>query len=212
VVFSFADEFIRLLEDKHGLTGPVRYGKTFTRVHDPLVWREAGDHLLTQAGVRMLLHTVVTDVLMEGGERVEGVVAYTKQGKFDVRAKVTIDASGNADVVAMGGLETVIGQEGKVQNPTMIFRLQGVDVARFLTVYGADSIMGEDVSPTIQKLHQEQEYFLPRAKIFLFPTPRPHELLCNATRIIGRDGRELNPVYVQDITEAKIEGRRQVRE
>ena len=46
----------------------------------------------------------------------------------------------------------------------------------------------------------------------MFPTPRPHELLCNATRIIGRDGRELNPVYGADITEAEIEGRRQVRE
>ena len=83
----------------------MRYGKTFTRVHDPLVWREAGDYLLTQAGARILLHTVVTDVLMEGGDRVAGVVAYTKQGKIEVRAKVTVDASGDADVVAMGGLE-----------------------------------------------------------------------------------------------------------
>ena len=48
--------------------------------------------------------------------------------------------------------------------------------------------------------------------MFLFPTPRPNELLCNCTRIIGRDGRELNPLIVQDITEAEIQGRRQVRE
>ena len=34
------------------------------------------------------------------------------------------------------------------------------------------------------------EYDLPRAKVFMFPTPRPNELLCNCTRIIGRDGRE----------------------
>jgi hypothetical protein len=144
--------------------------------------------------------------------RVAGVMAYTKQGKFDVRARVTIDASGDANVVAMAGLDTFIGQEGKVQNPTMIFRLMGVDVPRFLATYGPDSIMGEDVSKTIQKLPQEKEYFLPRAKIFLFRTPRPNEPLVNATRILGRDGRELNPVYVEDITEAEIEGRRQVRE
>ena len=117
VVFGFADEFIRLLEARGGLTGPVRYGKTFTRVHDPLVWREAADALLTQAGARLVLHTVVTDVLMEGGDRVAGVMAYTKQGKLDVRAHVTIDASGDADVVAMAGLETSSGQEGRVQNP-----------------------------------------------------------------------------------------------
>src|SRR5262245_10532733 len=44
VVFGFADEFVRLLESRGGLTPPVRYGKTYTRVHDPLVWREAADH------------------------------------------------------------------------------------------------------------------------------------------------------------------------
>ena len=41
---------------------------------------------------------------------------------------------------------------------------------------------------------------------------RPGELLCNCTRIIGADGRELNPLLVRDFTEAEIEGRKQVRE
>src|SRR5438552_3401130 len=212
VVFGFADEFIRLMHSKGGLTPPVRYGKTYTHVHEPLVWREAGDHLLSQAGVRVLLHTVVTDVLMEGGERIAGVLAYSKQGKLEVRARVTIDASGDADVAAMAGLPTFMGHEGKVQNPTMIFRMSGVDVERFLQAHGPDSIMGEAVSATIQRLHREHRLDLPRAKIFLFPTPRPNELLCNATRVIGRDGRELNPVFVDDLTEAEIEGRRQVRQ
>jgi hypothetical protein len=94
----------------------------------------------------------------------------------------------------------------------MIFRLQGVDVARFLASYGPDSIMPDEVSKTIQRLDRGNEYRLPRSKIFLFPSPRPNELLCNCTRIVGRDGRELNPLLVQDITEAEIEGRRQVRE
>ena len=35
VVFGFADEFVRLLASRGGLTPPVRYGKTWTRVHDP---------------------------------------------------------------------------------------------------------------------------------------------------------------------------------
>ena len=212
VVFGFADEFVRALSAAGGLTPPVRYGRTFTRVHDPLVWRETADRLLRDAGVNVLFHTTVTDALVEGGERVAGVRAYSKQGKLDIRARLTIDASGDADVVTMAGLATFMGQDGKIQNPTMIFRLGGVDVARFLATYGPDSIMNEDVSRTIATLHAEKQYVLPRAKIFLFPTPRPNELLCNATRIIGRDGRELNPVLVEDITEAEIEGRRQVRE
>jgi hypothetical protein len=68
------------------------------------------------------------------------------------------------------------------------------------------------VSQMIRNLHNSREYDLPRANVFLFPTPRPNELLCNCTRIIGQDGRELNPLLVEDITEAEIEGRKQVRE
>jgi glycine/D-amino acid oxidase-like deaminating enzyme len=212
VVFGFADEFVRLLQSRSGVTAPVRYGKTFTLVHEPHVWREVGDHLLTQAGVRVFLHTLVTDVLMEGGERVAGVMAVTKQGRLDIRAGITIDASGDADVAAMAGLPTFMGDNGKIQNPTMMFRVLGVDVPRFLAARGPDSIMGDETIHTIQRLHASGEYVLPRAKIFLFETPRPGELLCNATRVIGRDGRELNPVQVKDITEAEIEGRKQVRE
>lgn len=212
VVHGFLDEFVACMEKRNGLTPPVRYGKTFTRVHDPLVWREVADQLLIDAGVRVLFHTTVIDALVEGKERIAGIIAYTKQGRAEVRAKVTIDASGDADVVAMAGLSTFVGDNGKVQNPTMIFRLQGVDLERFLAAQGPDSIMGEEVSSTIRRLHNSSEYRLPRSKVFLFPTPRPHELLCNATRILGRDGRELNPILVEDFTEAEIEGRRQVRE
>ncbi|MCL4748249.1 MAG: FAD-dependent oxidoreductase, partial [Burkholderiaceae bacterium] len=156
--------------------------------------------------------TTVTDVLLEGSERVAGVIAYCKQGKLDIRARLTVDASGDADVAAMAGLPTFKGDNGQVQNPTIIFRLLGVDVPRFQAARGPDSIMGEEVSKTIVKLNQSREYVLPRAKIFLFETPRPDQLLCNATRVIGRDGRELDPMLVNDITEAEIEGRKQARE
>ncbi len=159
----------------------------------------------------MLFHTTVIDVLTEG-EQVRGVLAWTKQGRAEIRAKLTIDASGDADVAALGGFETFMGQDGKVQNPTMLFRLMGVDVARLRAHYGNDTIMGDEVSQMIRNLHNSREYDLPRSKIFLFSTPRPNELLCNCTRIIGRDGRELNPILVEDITEAEIEGRKQVRE
>ncbi|TAK82292.1 MAG: FAD-dependent oxidoreductase [Betaproteobacteria bacterium] len=210
VVFGFADEFVKLLASRGGVSAPVRYGKTYTRVHDPLVWREAADALLREAGVQVFLHSTVTEVLLEG-ERVQGLVAYTKQGKLTVRARITIDARGDADLVAMAGMPSFVGDEGRVQNPTMIFRLGGVDTERFLRAYGPDTIMPEQVSELL-RAHNGKGYFLPRAKIWLFATPRPGELLCNCTRIIGRDGRELNPLFAADFTEAETEGRRQVRE
>jgi hypothetical protein len=211
VVFGFADRFIDVMKAKGGITEPQRYGNTYTLTHDPLVWREAGDHFLDEAGVQVLFHTTVIDVLTEG-EQVRGVLAWTKQGRAEIRAKLTIDASGDADVATLGGFETFMGQDGKVQNPTMIFRLMGVDVARLRAHYGDDTIMPDEVSQMIRNLHNSREYDLPRSKIFLFSTPRPNELLCNCTRIIGRDGRELNPMLIEDMTEAEIQGRKQVRE
>ncbi|GGE31763.1 hypothetical protein GCM10007276_06180 [Agaricicola taiwanensis] len=212
VVFGFAEEFVQRISSLGGLTGPVPYGKTYTRVHDPLVWRETADSFLREAGVRVVYHAVATDLHMDGAEAVEGVSVFTKQGPLDIRGKVTIDASGDADLVAMGDLPNFIGDNGRVQNPTMIFRLLGVDIDRFQKAYGMDTIMPPSVTEMILAKHNAGDYALPRAKIWLFATTRPGELLCNCTRIVGPDGRELNPLFWRDFTDAEIEGRRQMRE
>lgn len=209
VVFGFAQEFCKLLEERGGLGPPLRYGKTWTRVHDPLVWRDAADALLSESGVQVIYHAVASSVLLDGNERTEGVIAWTKQGPLTIRAHVTVDASGDADLVAMAGLDSFIGDEGRVQNPTMIFRLQGVDVTRFTAAYGEDTIMGAVISALLHERHLAGDD-LPRSKIWLFPTTRPGELLCNCTRITGTDGRELNPLFYDDFTEAEMNGRRQV--
>ena len=210
VVHGFVDEFISRMRERNGLSDPLRYGKTWTLVHDPLVWREVGDAFLRDAGVTVIYHAMVTEVLMEG-DAVRGAQLYTKEGKVRVLAPVTIDASGDADLVAMAGWQTSMGDNGRVQNPTMIFRLGGVDVERFLATYGTDTIMPPEVSAKIAEANGNG-YLLPRGKIWLFPTTRPDELLCNCTRVTGADGRELNPVMHRDFTEAEFEGRTQVRE
>ncbi|WP_091908170.1 FAD-dependent oxidoreductase [Chitinasiproducens palmae] len=208
VVFGFADEFVRALDARGGIAPPVRYGRTWTRVHDPLIWRDTADDLLAAEGVTVIYHALATRVLLDG-DRIAGVSAWTKQGRVDIEAAITVDASGDADVVAMAGLGSFVGDDGHVQNPTMIFRLLGVDVARFRAEYGDDTIMGEAVSAALRRA-QAAGRPLPRSKVWLFPTTRPGELLCNCTRITGADGRELDPLRFADFTEAEIEGRRQV--
>ena len=211
-VWGFAEEFVNALDARGGLGDPVRYGKTFTRVHDPIMWRETADDMLARHNVTVLFHSVATRVLTDGGERVEGVDLWTKQGPVRLKAPITIDASGDADLTAMAGFPSVIGDNGRVQNPTMIFRLMGVDVARFRAAHGDDTIMPPEVSAMIAEANKGNDYKLPRAKIWMFETTRPNELLCNCTRIIGADGRELNPLYWRDFSEAEIEGRKQARE
>ncbi len=214
VVFGFANEFINALEGRNGIGDPVLYGNTYTRVHDPLVWRHVSDGFIRHENIQVIYHAMVVGVITSGNgsDEVLGAKVFTKQGLLDIRAKMTIDASGDAEVVAMAGLPSFIGDEGKVQNPTMIFRILGVDVEAFIKKYGDNAIKGQEVASLIQSKNEQKQYFLPRSKVFLFPTTRPNELLCNCTRILGDDGRELNPLFYQDFTEAELNGREQVTE
>ena len=211
VVFGFTERFRAALAARGGITAPQIYGKTHTVTHDPLKWRETADAFLLDAGVRILLHTAVTGVIVEDGHYA-GVVVESNAGRSVIRAQRIIDASGDAAVVARAGHRYVFGDHGKIQNPTMFFRVGGIDTDRYLAYFGADTISPPKVIELIEHAHASGQYFLPRNKIWIFPTTRPNELLVNATRLAGRDGRMLNVIDPVDFTEAELEGRRQVRE
>jgi hypothetical protein len=210
VVYGFTERFRAQLSARGGLTQPQRYGKTFTSAHDPLIWRETADDLLETAGVRVLLHTAVTGVVM-AGESHQGVIVESNAGRSLIRAARTIDASGDAAVAARAGHRYWFGDKGKIQNPTMFFRVGNVKMDAFLEYYGDDTICPPKVTDSILRA-RAQGYQLPRQKIWIFQTSRPAELMVNATRLSGRDGRMLNVIDPVDFTEAEIEGRRQVRE
>jgi glycine/D-amino acid oxidase-like deaminating enzyme len=211
VVFGFTETFRAAMAARGGITAPQRYGRTWTVTHDPLVWREVGDDLLADAGVQVLFHSVVTGVVV-ADNIVLGVAVDSKAGRGVVEAARVIDASGDADVVFRAGYDFTLGQDGTVQNPTMIFRLGGVDVDRFRDYWGPDTICAPEVTDMLVRENGSGGYDLPRAKIWLFPTPRPGELLCNATRLTGTDGRMLDTTDPEDLSAAESIGRRQVRE
>ncbi|MCF0086381.1 MULTISPECIES: FAD-dependent oxidoreductase [Streptomyces] len=209
VVFGFTERFRAQMAARGGLTEPQKYGKTWTSAHDPLVWRETADSLLEQAGVRVLLHTSVTGVLMDGNAH-RGVVVESNAGRAVVKAARTIDASGDAAVVARAGHRYSFGDGGAIQNPTMFFRLGNVDMERYLDYYGTDTICPPKLTDAIVAARSAGEN-LPRQKIWVFRTTRPGELMVNATRLTARDGRMLNVIDPEDFTEAEVLGRKQVR-
>ncbi|HET7741538.1 MAG TPA: FAD-dependent oxidoreductase [Mycobacterium sp.] len=209
VVYGFTDRFAGELTARHGLTDPQRYGKTFTSAHDPLVWREAADALLTAAGVRILFHTQVIDVLVEE-DSYHGLIVASNAGVGLIRAARIIDASGDGAVVARGGGAYRFGDDGRIQNPTMFFRLGNVNVEEFWAAWGFDTINPPWISGAIDEA-RAAGLDLPRNKIWVFATSRPGELLVNATRLTGPDGRILNVIDPADFTLAEIGGRQQVR-
>lgn len=210
VVYGFTERFAGELTVRGGLTAPQKYGKTFTSAHDPLVWREAADALLTAAGVRILFHTRVIDVLADGSRYV-GLVVASNAGAAVIRAGRIIDASGDGAVVARGGGAYRFGDDGRIQNPTMFFRLGNVDTEKFWAAWGSDTISQPWVGEAIEAA-RTRGMDLPRNKIWIFATGRPNELLVNATRLTAPDGRMLNVIDPEDFTLAEIGGRRQVRE
>lgn len=211
VVYGFTDIFCRELAKRNGLTAPQQYGKTWTVTHDPLVWRETAEDLLEAAGANILYHTGILGVIKDGDD-FKGIVIDTKSGLAAIHAKILIDATGDADLIYRAGLSYTMGDNGRIQNPTMIFRLGGVDVKKFLAEWGDDTISPAKITERIEYACRHDGYDLPRKKIWIFGTPRPGELLVNATRLVGKNGRELNVTLPQDYTEAEILGRRQARE
>ncbi len=209
VVHGFTERFAGELTVRGGLTAPQRYGKTFTVAHDPLVWREVADDLMTAAGVRILYHTQVIDVLIEGDDY-QGLVLASNAGVGVVRAARIIDASGDGAVVARAGGGYRFGDHGRIQNPTMFFRLGNVDLHAFWSAWGPNTISPQWVSDAIEQA-RTAGLDLPRNKIWIFDTTRPGELLVNATRLTAPDGRMLNVIDPADFTIAEVEGRRQVR-
>lgn len=210
-VFGWTDRFYRELVKRGHVTQPQLYGKTYLVPFDPQGWKETGEDMVLASGAEILYHTAIIGVIKDG-ERFIGVVIDTKSGLAQVRAKVLIDATGDADLICRGGLEFTMGDHGKIQNPTMIFRLGGVDVKRFQEAWGQDTISPDWVTERMKEANQKEGYQMPRLKVWVYPTNRPGELFMNVTLIHGRDGRALNVCDPDDHTEAEQVARKQVHE
>lgn len=165
--------------------------------------------MLAAAGVRVLLHTRMTGVVVDGAQH-QGVVVDCTAGRGIVLAARTIDASGDGSVAARSNHRFTMGDYGRVQNPTMFFRLGNVELGRFWDAYGPDTICPDWVSRAIDARGGAAAN-LPRDRIWTFATPRPRELLVNATRLVGPALRMLDVVDPDDFTYAEVEGRKQVR-
>jgi hypothetical protein len=172
--------------------------------YDSEVAKVVLDELVVNAGVIPYFFLLVADVIREG-DRVLGVIVEGKEGRQVVLGKQIIDASGDGDVCVRAGVPYEQGREsdGAVQPMTMIFKMDGVDTERALEAKQADM----DFTKTWQAAKARGEVTVPREDVLAGPNPRPGQWNFNTTRIVGKDGTK-----VRDVTEATIEGRRQVAE
>ena len=222
VINGIPQEVIDRLVEAGGCTGHVEA----RNAHMPsyaLVDAEAikyvGLQMLLEAGVRVMLHSFVVDALSEN-RAVTGIVVAGKSGLCIFTADRVVDCTGDADVAARAGAPFVKGrpEDAGMQAMSLNFRLGNVDLDTIVKHFGEGLIVGKKPGEAVERPIRGQGTFGPWdaevEKEHLFPDRNHHlwwnsfregEVNINTTRIFGKD-----PTELASLTDAEIEGRRQV--
>ena len=87
--------------------------------------------MLEEAGVDVLLHSSLTDTVVEG-RTVTGVEVANKSGRSVLPARVVVDASGDADAAARADAPYHQDVPQQALSATLMFRVGAVDTGRFV--------------------------------------------------------------------------------
>ncbi len=112
------------------LPNPAGIGGSFTPL-DPDGMKLALFDMASEASAELWLHTMLVDVVTDGNA-VTGVSVQNKSGRHKLRAKVVIDATGDADIVQRAGADYVQDTPEAALNATLLFRVAGVDTDAFI--------------------------------------------------------------------------------
>jgi hypothetical protein len=206
----------------------IKLGHANVTPFHPDALKVAAMEMVTEAGVKLRLHTAFVDALREeegGGKRgkeeessrftfhvsrITGVVVLTKSGLGVITAKVVIDCSADADVSAKADVPLTKGREsdGKMMPATMFFRIGNVDdekveawVREHERIHPGERLY----ECVVREAREKGEFPIPREWINIYREPEPGVWRVNCTRLLDVDGT--NP---DDLTRAEVEGRRQV--
>ena len=176
---------------------------------DPEWFKIVALDLLDEAGVQLLFHAFASGII--GEKRVEGVVFETKSGPLAIRAKVTIDCTGDADIAVQAGTPTEVGRlDGLVQPMTLMFRMAEFHRAAFEAYVKQHPQEWRGVHglwDLVRKATAAGELKLPREDILFFATPHEGEVSVNSTRVTRVLGTD-----VWDLSYAEWMSRRQMRQ
>jgi hypothetical protein len=98
--------------------------------------------MFEENNVRTMFNTCVGDPIMDGGA-VKGMFIQNRGGLQAIRAKVTIDATGNAEVAARAGAPMFEGD--KYIHPGMYFAIANVDSPKYLAWRETVQVSDDDV-------------------------------------------------------------------
>ena len=136
IVGGLAYEMIDKLVETGGATSfsmtpdnPQRNAYRVVADHEP--YKGLIAQMLMDAGVEVLLSSMIGDVIMEG-DKIQYLVVQRRDGRIAYRAKIYIDASGDADVARKAGVPAIDMTHGKECATGMVFGIGGIDWDRVL--------------------------------------------------------------------------------
>ena len=157
------------------------------------------EELCLESNVKLLYHHNLCDVIMDG-KKIKAAVFNSKSGFTAIRGKVFIDSTGDGDLAVLAGAEAMFGNDdGFCQPMTTCFKLSGIDRSVYPDRAGINAIYDE--------IKARGEITCPRENVLWFNTWSGETVHYNTTRIVKKSG-----VNAIELSEAEIEGRRQIRE
>lgn len=191
------------------LERPNTYGAGTGITYHPDYLKVVWESLVKESGARMLLHTWVQDVKVTRG-RITSVIAATKMGLTRIKAKIIVDASGDADICYYAGAPfEQAGEIDPAQTLTTTFKMCNVDLAR------RRAVSKEQFHALMAEAAEGGCYRLPRKEGSDHITPVPNTTVTNMTRVQSfekRKGAVVNATDPHFLTAAEVEGRQQALE
>ncbi len=194
-------EFFDALKEQDALRG---------RFIDPEKSKRLLEHMLLDAGVKILYHTTVIDAIVEDST-IKGAIMHNKSGRQAVLAKRVVDASGDGDISAYAGAPFEVGDpehDGYNQSVSMVFRVGNVDWPRYReALKGNPHIWLDSVDEALEQ--GDLPYKIDKRVNWIVHLPgRPDERseLC----ICYPHSRNCRTTDAEDLTRMVIEGRDQV--
>lgn len=116
IIFGLCDELLKL-SYKYGWTSmndswkngyEVKNGRMVAH-YSPAIFSLAMVELLRKEGVTLYLDTVLDNAVVNNG-KIDGVIITSKSGREYIKAKMFVDATGDADLLYRAGVPTVDGK------------------------------------------------------------------------------------------------------
>ncbi|MDD5703410.1 MAG: FAD-dependent oxidoreductase, partial [Dehalococcoidales bacterium] len=202
IIGGVVARFMDLLLARGGVVPPSR-DTGYVAPFDPEIFKSAAPELLNQSGVNFLYHAYASGIIGESG--LDGVILETKSGPVVIKAKVTVDCTGDGDIAALAGAPYQQGREGDglTQPMTLLFRLSGFNREKFAEYVRNNPVQWNGVQGLyefITKATREGQLNLSREDILFFGTPYDDEVNVNSTRVTRVSGTD-----VWDLSRAEYE-------